>query len=159
VATNTKAKFAIQTSVDPEQTLSEIKRTLKRYEATNLTTVEAETAIFIMFEMRNRRVKFVVPLPEKSHSDFKQGASNQYGKKGSFNQTLYEQAIRTRWRSLLLVIKAKLESLDAGIETFEEAFMAQILLPNGQTMSEWATPQIATAYDTGGMPKLLASGL
>lgn len=155
----TTGKFATHTVVDPEETLMEIRRTLKRYDATNMTTVEGEKFIYIMFEMQHRRVKFVVPMPNKDSEEFIGGSGSKYYSKGDFVPEKYEQGIRSRWRALLLVIKAKLESYDVGIEDFQDAFMAQILLPDGQTMSEWAKPQIAKAYETDGMPPLLVSGL
>jgi hypothetical protein len=54
-----------------------------------------------------------------------------------------------------LVIKAKLEGVASGIETFDQAFMAHILLPNGETTGEQLIPQIQIAYKTGAMPTLL----
>ncbi len=33
--------------------------------------------------------------------------------------------------------------------------MAQIVLPNGKTMAEFALPQVQQAYETGQMPALL----
>jgi hypothetical protein len=60
-----------------------------------------------------------------------------------------------RWRALLLVIKAKLESVESNIETFEHAFLAQIVMPNDQTVSEILNPIIAFAYKSGKMPKQL----
>ncbi len=48
-------------------------------------------------------------------------------------------------------------SVDAGIETLEQAFMAHLLLPNGKTMSEWADDQMEQLY-AGKMPPLLGSG-
>jgi hypothetical protein len=66
-----------------------------------------------------------------------------------------EQAVRQRWRALALVIKAKLEAFESGIETFEQAFLANILLPDGQTVGQWMVPQVEQAYLTGTMPGLL----
>jgi hypothetical protein len=34
--------------------------------------------------------------------------------------------------------------------------MAHIVLPNGGTVGEFMTPQIQRAYETGGMPELIA---
>jgi hypothetical protein len=53
------------------------------------------------------------------------------------------------------VIKAKLEAVQAGIVTFEEEFLAHILLPSGETVGEWATPQLEDIYEAGGMPEVL----
>ena len=66
-----------------------------------------------------------------------------------------EQAVRQRWRALALVIKAKLEAVESGITCFEDEFMAHIVLPNGNTVSQWLIPQISSAYENGAMPKLL----
>ncbi|WP_210386043.1 hypothetical protein [Phyllobacterium sp. SYP-B3895] len=67
----------------------------------------------------------------------------------------WEQACRSRWRALLLSIKAKLESVEAGIETFEDAFLAHIQMPDGLSVSEHVRPRIATAYETNSMQPLL----
>ncbi|WP_210205670.1 hypothetical protein [Pseudaminobacter salicylatoxidans] len=58
----------------------------------------------------------------------------------------WEQACRSRWRALYLCIKAKLESIDSGIETFEDAFLAHIQMPDGHSVSEHVLPRIAAAY-------------
>jgi hypothetical protein len=65
----------------------------------------------------------------------------------------FEQSIRQKWRALLLVIKAKLEAIDSGISTFEEEFMAHIVLPNNLTIAENLLPKLGEAYKTGIMPK------
>lgn len=150
------AQFAKDTDVSPEKTLIEVQMTLKRYKAAKFAFGEDGKNLSIAFEMSGRRVRFAVPLP--TYEDGRR-AINQHAK-GEFDQKIFDQAVRQRYRALLLCIKAKLESVESGIETFEEAFMAQILLPTGETMSEWAIPQIRQAYETGQvMPPLLGSGL
>ncbi len=56
------------------------------------------------------------------------------------------------------MIKAKLEAVASGVSTFEEEFLAHVVLPNGDTIGDWLAPQIANAYDTKKMPPLLPSG-
>lgn len=73
-------------------------------------------------------------------------------------QTEYEQAVRQKWRALALAIKAKLEAVDAGITEFEDEFLANIVLPNGESAGNWMRPQIASAYAKGDMPPLLSYG-
>lgn len=63
--------------------------------------------------------------------------------------------MRRRWRALSLSIKAKLETVASGISEFETEFMAYMVLPNGKTVAENILPEIARAYETGKMPKLL----
>ena len=70
-------------------------------------------------------------------------------------QQAYEQEIRRRWRALALSIKGKLEAVETGIMSFEEEFMANIVLPNDKTVAEFMLPQIEEAYSSGRMPKLI----
>jgi hypothetical protein len=53
------------------------------------------------------------------------------------------------------MLKAKLESVESGIETFDSAFLAQIVMPNNTTVGDLLTPQLVSAYKTGRMPKAL----
>ena len=55
----------------------------------------------------------------------------------------------------MLVIKAKLEAVTAGISTIETEFLANIVPPNNTTAGEWILPQIDQAYRNGAMPPLL----
>lgn len=70
-------------------------------------------------------------------------------------QAIVEQENRQRWRALCLAIKAKLEAVQSGITTFEDEFMAHIMLPGGKTVSEMAAPVIENAYKSGKVPTLL----
>lgn len=45
--------------------------------------------------------------------------------------------------------------MQGGIATFEQEFMAHIILPNGQSVGDYVLPQIAAAYEGGSMPRLL----
>jgi hypothetical protein len=150
-----QGKFAQETGVPVDRTMSEIRLTITKYGAGKIMTYEDADRVILAFEMRNRQVKFVMPLPQRK--DYKYTTGGRHGRVGDLNPNGYEQAVRTRWRCLLLTIRAKLESVEIGIETFDEAFMAQIVLPGGKTMGEWAVPQIEIAYEKGTMPPLLLS--
>lgn len=63
-----------------------------------------------------------------------------------------EQIEREAWRSLLLRLKAKLESIADGTSTAEEEFLAHMLLPDGSTVGEQVLPKVAEAYSNGNMP-------
>lgn len=151
-------KYAETTDVPVERTMEEIRAVLKRYQAKSFIAGEIDNRVVVMFEAHERRIRFACPLPNLSDPEFQASVGNQFAKKGEPLQAKYEQAIRQRHRALMLAIKAKLESVESGIETFEEAFMAQIVLPDNRTMSEWAVPQIEKAYGSGEMPPLLGSG-
>ncbi len=60
-------------------------------------------------------------------------------------QEAYEAEVRRRWRALAAVIKAKLVAVEDNISTMEQEFLAYVVLPNGQTLGEWAGPQLNDA--------------
>jgi hypothetical protein len=70
-------------------------------------------------------------------------------------ERLWHQAIRARWRALFVVVKAKLVAVDSGITTIEREFLADLVLPDGETVGEWLKPQIEEIYATRTLPKLL----
>lgn len=151
-------RYAERTSVGSDQSRAEIERTLRRYRATAFAYAWSETEARIMFELADRRVMFRLPLPDRrarsiTHTPSKGLLRNEQGQ-----EEAYEQAVRQRWRALSLVIKAKLEAVDAGISTVEQEFLAHIMLPDGSTVSDWVAPQLATVYEHGAMPALLPGG-
>ena len=136
------ALFAERTSVPTDRSRAQIDKLLERHGARKYgTSVDYGRMLArVQFAFHDRIVRFTIalPNPEKFRS-----------------VAIYEQAVRQRWRALLLVIKAKLESVENQIATFEEEFMAHIVLPNDRTVGEIVLPQIAAAYTTGRMPKAL----
>jgi hypothetical protein len=72
-----------------------------------------------------------------------------------FNKQPWDQARRQRLRTLLLVLKVKLETVNCGICCFEQEFMANIVLPDNHTVGEFMLPQIQQAYEKGTMPAFL----
>lgn len=100
----------------------------------------------VMFELEGRRIRFMLPLPQSP-------VANTY--RSAKTVAAYEQLMRSRWRSLVLGIKAKLECVDSKITTLEQEFLAHIVLPNGATVGEVMAPQIEHAYQNNEMPPLL----
>jgi hypothetical protein len=132
--------YAHKSKVPAVQSRAEIEKTLVRYGATGFAYGTEPGRVMIAFQTRERRIRFVLPVTPPAHL--------------SKNQA--DQFVRSRWRALLLSIKAKLEAVESGLETFDSAFMSHIVMPNGQTMAEHALPFIQEAYSTGKMPPLLA---
>ena len=62
---------------------------------------------------------------------------------------------RERWRALLLCIKAKLEAVASDIESFEMAFLAHIVLPDGRTVGESVETPLQEIYSGKQMKPLL----
>jgi hypothetical protein len=147
-------RYAAQTSVNSDRTRNEIEQTLKRYGATSFAYGWEGAKALIGFQMHDRRIRFVLPLPDPEERRFTHTPTGYVRAKDARHRE-YEQATRSRWRALLLVVKAKLEAVESGITTFEDEFLAHILLPDGRTYGEFAVPQLDHIYATGTMPRLL----
>ena len=148
------SKFAEKTSVSSDRSRAEIEKTLSRYGATKFMYGWEEVHALIAFEMESRRIKFILPLPNRADRDI---CKTEKGRVRSSKQQedAYEQAVRQKWRALALVIKAKLEAVESGITVFEDEFMAHIVLPDGTTVGDYMRPQIASSYENKKMPALL----
>lgn len=122
-------RYAANTDVPVERSEAEIKRTLMRYGAANIAMGWSNKSVIIGFEMRQRKVRFRLPMPQPEELRWTEG-----GKKRTTvqMQAAHEQAIRQRYRALLPTIKTKLESIESGIESFDDAFMAHLMLPGGR---------------------------
>jgi hypothetical protein len=153
------SRYAEHTTVSSEKSRTEIERTLTRYGADQFMYGWKQEGALIAFRAKGRHIRFVLPMPDKSSEEYSYTRhENHWARKkltAAQSAERYEQDVRQRWRALSLCIKAKLEAVEAGITTFDDEFMAQIVLPNGQTMSEHATPLIESAYKTGSMPPML----
>lgn len=129
-------QFAAKTKVPVDQTRNEIERTLARYGASRFAYFTEPGRAIIVFEASDRRLRFDLPLPE--------GDSDKE-----------RQMCRQKWRALLLAIKSKLESVASGIETFEEAFLAHVVLHDSRTVYQHVQEPLALTYETGRIQPLL----
>lgn len=150
-------RYATQTGVSVEKSKAELERTLSRYGATQFMTAwDASGQAVVAFLMSRRMVQFRMNLPPVS--DFEKTPGGRRRRKASDQQRAHEQACRSYWRAFNLVVKAKLEAVEAGISTFEEEFLAHIMLPDGSTVGPWMAPQLEVAYTKHKMPRLLPGG-
>lgn len=147
-------RYAANTSVSSDASRAEIERTLKRYGADQFMYGWDDEQALVRFRMSGRYVEFRLPMPNRADPLFTRHSRG--ARTVDAAEKLWEQAGRQRWRALALVVKAKLEAVASEITTFEDEFMAHILLPNGETVGAWMRPQIELAYDAQRMPAMLA---
>jgi hypothetical protein len=148
-------RYAEGTDVSSERSRGEIEKTLARYGADQFFYGWQDGAATIGFRMHDRRVQFILPLPDRASDEFTLTPSKKWLRSDADRDRAYEQAVRQKWRALALVVKAKLEAVESGITTFEEEFLAHIVLPSGQRVGAWMIPQVTKAYELGTMPPLL----
>lgn len=152
-------KYAAGTKVAVSKTEAEIKDLLRSRGATRTAFAEEAGRAVVFFELRDRRVQFTMPLPRADEKRFTQDKRGSRRPPTAATRA-WEQACRERWRALLLTIKAKFVSIESEVETFEEAFLAHLVVPGGggKTVGQHALPAVAEAYRTGTMPPLLPAG-
>lgn len=149
------AVYATKTEVSSEKSRMEIERTLQRYGASQFAYASRSDRATIVFEMHGRRLRFNVPI--RPMSDFYKTDSGRERTRSEDIERAWSQSSREQWRALALIIKAKLAYVESGT-SFEEEFLAHIVLPNNQTYGEFAVPQIAEAYERKKLPPLLGTG-
>ena len=146
--------YAENTFVPVEKSRAEIERLLSRHKCQKfMAGVDHEQhRATVQFQAHDRIIKFEIDLPNPADPNYRKIKNSYLQRSASGVAKVVEQEERTRWRALLLVIKAKLEAVESGIATFEDEFLAHVLLPNQQTVAEYIGPTVARIYQTGRMP-------
>lgn len=123
--------YAKNTKVPVDKTIGEIRKVIAKAGADGFAFAEHGNCAYIVFRARERGVKMFLRMPQPPTMK-----STEASKKA------YEQIRRSKWRALLLCVKAKVESVESGIETFEEAFLPHMVLSNGETVGQKMIGQI-----------------
>ncbi len=161
--------YAADTAVSSEKSKGEIESTLRRYGADQFMSGWKDNQAAVQFRIKTKLVRFVLPLPSASADEFTkggclrswshgEGSASPSHSRGCFAARppevaarLWEQACRQRWRALALAIKAKLEAVACGITSFEEEFMAHIIIPgtHGKTVGDMILKNLEDSYASG----------
>lgn len=153
--------YAETTTVPVEKSRVEIEKLLKKFKCTQFV-VGSDSELrqaMVQFKAENRIIRFQVSLPDPDDKQFTAHPRYNWQRRTSGQiESAVAQAERQKWRALFLVIKAKLESVESKIATFEEEFLAHIVMPNDRTVGDMVLPLIDRAYTSGQMPKLLMAG-
>ena len=147
--------YAEKTAVSVAKTKADIEELIQKAGAGQFVSGYKEDVAVIGFSLDNRQILFLLPLTDKQDRIFWSTPEQQRKRTEKQAYEAWEQACRSRWRALYLIIKAKLEAVDSGISTIEREFLYDIVLPDGKTVGEYMAPQIEAAYTTGEMPPML----
>jgi hypothetical protein len=165
--------FAEGTAVSVEKSKTELERLLVKHGAKQYGTAHDEengTAV-VYFKMSDRHIRLTIPVPpltdwpDPTKLDFEQKKKtprtwNRMSVEGrkTYVRLQWEQACRTRWRCMILIVKAKLEHIALGMSDVQREFLADITLPDGRSVAELLKPALEQAYLGGKMPPLLGAG-
>jgi len=143
------SRYATQTTVSVTKSKVEIEETLQRYGCSGFISGWSEDQAMIAFQMNERHIKFLLPMPAKTLEEF---TCTETGRERAPDaaHSAWEQGCRQRWRALALAIKAKLEVVECGIVTFDQEFLAHIVTADGQTVGQQIIPMI----EQGKLPQL-----
>lgn len=139
--------YAAATSVAFEKSIAEIITLIKRHGAMQIGQFEGDDFFGIQFNLADRMIRFRLPIPALAEMPTHNGRREMLSV--DQRRDKLAQARRSRGRALLLVIKAKLESVESGIETVEQAFLANVVMADGMTVHERISAPIALEYETG----------
>lgn len=138
-------RYAENTAVPVSRSRDEIEKLLTKHGATGFAYGHTTGAALLSFEMRDRRLRFLVPMP-------------LINKTGS-NENAVAKETRRRWRAMLLVLKAKLEAVASEIVVFDAEFLAHIVIEGNSTVGDRMVPAIPMCLKSGkGLPPLLGDG-
>jgi hypothetical protein len=147
--------YAQGTEVPADRSRAEIEKMLARFGADQfISGWEKDRVAMIGFRVHGRMVRIALPMPDPSDPLIRLTPAGRV-RKPLQQKDAYAKEERRRWRSLVLVIKAKLAAVEDGISTIEREFLADVLLPDGTTLASWVAPQIERAYATAEMPTML----
>src|SRR5690242_11938539 len=112
-------RYAQDTKVPVEQSIAEIRKTVARYGGQQFVFGVSDKQVLIGFTKEGRQVRFQVAQDPKQ-----------------------PQRNRALARSMLLVLKAKLEAVASGVAVFEEEFLGNVVLPDGKLVSHQVRPAL-----------------
>jgi len=153
------SRYASGTSVAVEKSVADIQRTVTRFGADKFGFMQGSDRAQVGFELRGMAIRLDLMLPDRNDPRFWQ-TNHKRPQKRSREQAweAWEGECRRLWRSLAAVVKAKVVAIEDGISTVEKEFLANLVLPEGQTVIEAVGPRIKQAYETGVTPRLLTDG-
>lgn len=133
--------YAKGTTVPKERTAGEIIAQLRSSGAVQTMFFDGDGGMGIAWSAEDATYQIRVPKPAPK--------KDRYGKTEPASATAKEED--RRWRAMFLYVKAKLVAIDEGLVEYRQAFMAEIVTGDGQTLYDTMKGQIAS----GKIPKSL----
>ncbi len=138
-------RYAEGTTVGPERTRLDLEKLLRRFGADQFVAGwdEATGQHAVAFRMANRQIRLDLPMPDPDDPEFRLTPTGKV-RATSTARDAYHQEVRRRWRSLLLVTKAKLTAVADGISTLEREFLADMVVEDGRTVEQVIRPYLVS---------------
>jgi hypothetical protein len=134
--------YAEKTKVTVEKSRIELDALLGKNGAKQrgIAVDEAVNRAIVMFTLNDRRYKLEIPLPFPPTGN---AATVRLLRR-------HAQESRSRWRAMVMLLRAKFESIRLDISTPEDEFLSALVLPNGETagqaVGQYMTQLIKAGY-------------
>lgn len=154
--------YAEDTRVPVEKTRIEIDALLSKHgaEKRGIAVDDGGGRAQITFVRGELQYRLTIPLPTLEEVKTTTPRPPSWGRmdaegKARWVRTRWEQRCRSRWRQVLLLLKAKFEAVAMKVATIEHEFMADLVLPGGETLEVALGREIHAALGQGKMPTLM----
>jgi len=143
------ARYAAGTAVPVLRSEQEIKRILQRYKADRIGIMSEPGKATIYFSVKGRDVQMPIPIP-------KPGDLLPHSKYAKWSTAAAEAEERRRWRVMVITLKSMLEAIESGVTTFDQIFLAHLVLPGtNQTVGDAIVPKLGLLARK--LPELMAA--
>ena len=119
--------------------------------------MEGDDTASVSYAYGKQRERFENHFPDPDDPAFTRTPTG-LNRTESSAQAEHEKAVRQRWRALALVVKAKLEAVEANIATFDQEFLPYLVLPGGRTVFETVGEQVSQSIESGAPARLMLEG-
>lgn len=138
--------YASGTKVSDDRSRAEIENLLMRYGAEEFGYMSRAEEALIGFKCNGMMFEIRVVMPPRE-SFGKTPTGKVRAEKARDDAWMQER--RRRWRSLALVIKAKLVAVADEVCTFEHEFLPYMVTASGKTVADHMAPLIEEAREGG----------
>lgn len=129
-----------QNATSGQKALDEIRKTLQAFGCSKFAPMEdfAAGTVTIQFEYRSRMVQVTASAKGYASAWLKHNPHSSRMRRSvrEHENAAYKQGQIAVWSILRDWIKGQLTAIEAGILSFDAAFLSQILLPDGRTIHE-----------------------
>ena len=151
-------KYAINTETSVDKSKTDISRLLSRYGATTTSINETQQFALVAAEIHGVQIRIRLDLPQKNDPNITMTPQKRYRSKPA-REKEYQRAIKSTWRALFMILNSRLEEVDRGISTAQQAFMPWIMLPDNSIVEDHVLNTIEIAYKTGQVPSILPESM
>lgn len=157
----TPPRYAAGTEVSVEKSRAEIETLLRKHGATSFVCGwdDEQAMSVLVFRLVERHFRLEVRKVDGQNVPAAKIANVAVAHRKARIESWVAGEERRSWRALLLIVKAKLEMIANGGSSAEREFLADMLLPNGETVATAILPGIAKSYASGEMPRRLLPAL